>query len=93
MKFHAEASLRTKYRRIALATLLVFIGVSSVLHFTVGSMLAALKLTGPEQPVVDQQKVTILTISHLERQPLTPVAIMPHIRLLQTANRRPDARR
>jgi hypothetical protein len=87
MKFHAEASLRTKYRRIALTTLLVFIGVSSVLHFTVGSMLAALKLTGPEQPVVDQQKVTILTISHLEREPLTPVAIMPHIRLLHSSTR------
>jgi len=87
MKFHAEASLRTKYRRLALATLLVFITVSSVLHFTVGSILAALKLTGPEQPVVDQQKVTILTISHLEREAVTPVAIMPHIRLLHSLTR------
>lgn len=84
MKYHAEASPRTKYRRIALATLLFFIAVSTVIHFTTGSLLAALKLTGPEQPVVDQQKVTILTISHLERETVTPVAIMPHIRLLHS---------
>jgi hypothetical protein len=84
MKYHAEASPRTKYRRIALATLLFFIAVSAVVHFTTGSLLASLKLTGPEQPVVDQQKVTILTISHLERETVTPVAIMPHIKLLRS---------
>ena len=87
MKYLAEASLRTKYRRLALATLLVFIAVSSVVHVTVGSILAALKLNGPEQPVVDQQKVTILTISHLEREPLTPLAIMQHIKLLHSSTR------
>jgi len=87
MKHHAEASLRTKYRRLALATLLVFIAVSSVLHFTLGSIVAALKLNGPEQPMVDQQKVTILTISHLENVRLTPVAIIPHIRLLHNVTR------
>lgn len=77
MKYHAEASLRTKYRRLALATLLVFIAVSSVLHFTVGSLLAALRLNGPEQPVVDQQNVTILTISRLQKEPfLIPVAVV-----------------
>jgi hypothetical protein len=86
MKQKPAVSLRTKYRRIALITLLIFIAVSSVIHFTVGSIIAALKLNGPEAPAVAQQPVTILTISRLEKEtPLTPVAIVPRKIVLHSA--------
>lgn len=79
IRFQTDPNLRRKYRRLALATLLIFVAVSSVLHFTVGSIVAALKLSGPEQPALDHQTVTILTISRLEKERLlTPLLVAPH---------------
>jgi len=86
IKFQTDPSLRRKSRRLALATLVIFVAASTVLHFTVGSIVAAFKLSSPEQPALDHQTVTILTISHLEKDPaLTPIAIIPHIKLLHSS--------
>jgi hypothetical protein len=90
-EFQTQMDLRRKYRRVALATLLVFIVASSVIHFTLGSIIAALKHDTPTE-ALGGQKVTIITISRAPEHliALRPVPIIPRkIVLVQRSYQKP----
>jgi hypothetical protein len=76
--YQTQMDLRRKYRRLALYTLLIFIVASSVVHFTLGSIIAALKHDTPAE-ALSGQKVTIITISRAPEHviSLRPVEIVP----------------
>jgi hypothetical protein len=77
--YQTQMDLRRKYRRLALYTLLIFIVASSVIHFTLGSIIAMLKHDSPAQAQALDQTVTIITISRAPEHviALRPVPIVP----------------
>ncbi len=78
--FSAEAAKRRTLRRLALYTFLVFLVASTVIHFTVGSIVAM--LLPKEKPSLDQAITIVtlnndvheamLTIEHLQPDPQKP---------------------
>ena len=75
-RFALDASRRRRLRRVALYAFLGFCVLSAIIHFTVGSLVAML-FPGEKLPAAQpSQVISILTITHLEKQQLpttTPI--------------------
>jgi len=83
---------RARLRRLALAAFLGFCTISAVMHFTLGSIIAA--LLPKEAPVADQiaQKISILTIYRLvpDRRAPRPVPVQQQVAQLEQPKPKPQ---
>jgi hypothetical protein len=69
-RFALDASRRKRLRRMALYAFLGFCVLSAIIHFTVGSLVAML-FPGEKPPAAPpSQVISILTITHLEKEKL-----------------------